>query len=54
MEKEKNWLKFVISGSVSDYLHYAEACKKENISEGNANAFYNRCSDYKRDECGRK
>ena len=54
MDRQKNWLKFVISGKVSDYLNYAEACRKEEISEGSTNAFYNRCSDYKRDESGRK
>ena len=54
MEKEKSWLKFVISGKFTDYLKYAEACRKQNICEGSANAFYNRSSDYKRDECGRK
>lgn len=54
MEKEKNWLKFVISGSVSDYLKYTESCRKENISEGSSNAFYNRSPDYQRDERGRK
>lgn len=54
MEREKNWLKFVISGKVTDYLKYAETCRKQNISEGNANAFYNRSSDYTRDECGGK
>lgn len=54
MEKEKNWLKFVISGKVSDYLKYAEVCRKENISEESRNAFYNRSFDYTRNECGRK
>ena len=50
MDREKSWLKFIISGKVSDYLNYAEACRKEEISEGSTNAFYNRSSDYKRDE----
>ena len=54
MEAEKNWLKFVISGKVSDYLKYSESIKKQNISEGNANAFYNRGSGYTGDGRGGK
>ena len=54
MEKEKSWLKFVISGKVSDYLKYTEMCRKENISEGSLNAFYDRSSDYTGYERGRK
>ena len=54
METQENWLKFVISGRVDDYLKYVDSCHKQNISEGSADAFYNRSSGYKRDERGGK
>lgn len=34
MESDKNWLKFIISGSVEDYLNYVNSCKNSNIAEG--------------------
>jgi len=54
METQKNWLKFVISGRVEDYLKYVSSCKKENISEDSKNAFYNRCVGYQGNEGSRK
>jgi len=42
MEPQKNWLKFVISGRVDDYLNFVNSCRKHNISEDNTDAFYNR------------
>lgn len=44
MNSDKDWLKFVISGKVDDYIKYCDSCRKENLEEGNGNALYNRCS----------
>ena len=54
MEREKNWLKFIISGRVDDYLKYASSCRKDNIKEETKNAFYNRCIGYQGNEDSRK
>ena len=51
MEQQKSWLKFVISGKVNDYLEYVNSCRKQNISEDNTNAFYDRRPDNKGNGC---
>ena len=50
MESQKNWLKFIISGRVDDYLKFVNSCRKHNIREDNTNAFYDRRPSYKGDE----
>ena len=50
MQPQKDWLKFVITGRVDDYLRFVDSCRRYDISEGNSYAFYNRCSGNKRDE----
>ena len=39
---ENEWLKFIKSGSVADYLKYVDSCKENKISDGVTNTFYNR------------
>lgn len=42
MESDKNWLKFIISGRVDDYLNYINFCKSKSITEGEAYGHHNR------------
>lgn len=50
MSAQKDWLKFIISGSVSDYLKYIDSCRKENLNGDGNNAFFDRCSGDTRNE----
>ena len=50
MESQKDWLKFVISGSVKDYIKYTDSCKKERIFGGESVEFHNRCTGNKGNE----
>ena len=50
MQPQKDWLKFVITGRVDEYLRFVDSCRRNDISEGNSYAFYNRCPSNKREE----
>ena len=41
MKSQENWFKFVISGSIEDYLNYINSSKKEEVAQGGGNTFYN-------------
>ena len=34
METEKNWIRFIKSGKVNDYLSYVNSCKEKEINGG--------------------
>lgn len=44
MSKEKDWLRFIISGRVDDYIRYTDSVKKESLNGGEKNSFHNGCS----------
>lgn len=43
MKSQENWLKFVISGRVEDYLDFVNSCRSEEIDHGGRNSLHNRC-----------
>lgn len=47
---DSDWLKFIITGSVGDYLKYCDSRRKENIYGGASDAFFNRRPCNQRDE----
>lgn len=44
MEQNKEWLKFVITGNITNYLSYKDKCKKQEICGGEHNSYINRRS----------
>ncbi len=41
MESHKNWLKFIISGKIDDYISYKNNCQKQEIYGGGQNQIFN-------------
>ncbi len=41
METEKNWIKFIKSGKVADYLQFVNSVKEKDLRDGTANTVYN-------------
>jgi hypothetical protein len=54
LENDKNWIKFIKSGKVADYLQFVNSVKEKDLRDGTANTVYNRGFSNKRDECGRE
>ena len=54
MNENKNWLKFAISGKVSDYLNFVNSCKGSEIIGRSNNTFYDRSACNKGNERGGK
>lgn len=52
METDKNWIKFIKSGKVADYLNFVNSCKENELSGGYGNTVYNRGACNKRNEGG--
>ena len=50
MNKNENWLKFVITGSVKDYLNYKEKAENTQLKRGEGSAYCNGRSCDKRNE----
>ena len=50
MNKEEMWFKFILSGSVNDYLKYTDLCKSDQANGGEYNSIHNRCTCDKRSE----
>ena len=50
MNEDKNWLKFIKSGSVADYLQYVNSVKEKTLGDENSNALYDTRFSNKRDE----
>ncbi len=44
MEKEKFWLKFIISGKAEDYINYSNKKREEEICEVDNYSLYNGCT----------
>ena len=42
MTEDKNWLRFIKSGKVSDYLQFVNALKENDIRDGNRDSIYGR------------
>ncbi|MBP3599937.1 MAG: hypothetical protein J6J30_02535 [Clostridia bacterium] len=42
MTPEKEWLRFLKSGRVADYLNYVNSCKENMISGGTTDTVHNR------------
>ncbi len=52
MDREKSWLRFIISGKADDYLNYVNCCKgSETVGRGD-NPIYDRGVGYKGNERG--
>jgi hypothetical protein len=52
MESEKNWLRFIKSGKVNDYLSYVNSCKENEINGGFRDTVHHRGLGNKGNECG--
>jgi hypothetical protein len=51
MIPEKQWMNFLKSGSVADYLSYVNSCKENNISDGFTDTLHHRGTCNKGNEC---
>lgn len=54
METNRTWLKFILSGSVYDYIEFVSTRKNELLKRGEISAYHNRRVSDKRDEYRRK
>ena len=52
MDREKNWLRFITSGKVEDYLNYVNSCRGSEIIGTGDNPIYDRGISYKGNERG--
>lgn len=52
MQTDKNWIKFIKSGKVADYLQFVNSVKENDLRDGAANTVYNGRFSNKRDERG--
>ena len=50
METDKNWIRFIKSGKIADYLNFVNSCKENELSGGYGNTVYNRGACNKRNE----
>lgn len=42
MDKNREWLKFIISGKIEAYVNYKNECKKQQICGGVQNTYFDR------------
>lgn len=52
MEMDKNWIKFIKSGKVADYLQFVNSVKERDLRDGATNTVYNPRISYKGNERG--
>ena len=52
MEMDKNWIKFIKSGKVADYLQFVNSVKEKDLRDGTTNTVYNPRISYKGNERG--
>ncbi len=50
MNREELWFKFILSGSVNDYLKYSDFCKSDQTNGGEYDSIHNGRSGNKRDK----
>ena len=50
MEQNKEWLKFIITGKINNYLNYKSECQKNEICGGEYNSNFDRRPCDKRNE----
>lgn len=41
MHTDKNWIKFIKSGKIADYLQFVNSAKENDLRDGVANTVYN-------------
>lgn len=52
MISEKEWMRFLKSGKVADYLSYVNSCKENRISDGTTDTVHDRGLGNKGNERG--